>query len=179
MLRREEDANFIIYAFVSDMLLTLLALYMAFLARITLPFSVPLTASDIEFGPALYVTVAAIWTLVFFLLNVYDTRHTLRATDELQTLLLAISLAAFVFAGVLYLSYRDLPRLLFFYFIIVDAVFLLSYRWTARLTAAVGRRSHAHAAANSGDRRRARGRGGGSAHPGRSLDGYRAGGLPG
>ena len=133
MLRRENDTNFIIYAYVSDILLTIFALYVAYVARIALPFGIDLGAGDIYFSSALYITVVAIWTLVFFLLNVYDARHTLRAVDELQTLFLAISLAAFVFAGVLYLSYRDLPRLLFIYFVIADIIFLIGYRWALRL----------------------------------------------
>jgi len=134
MLRREDDANYVIYAYLSDLALTLLALRLSYLARITLPWGVTLTAADIEFSPALYLTVVAIWTLVFFLLNGYDARHTLRAVDELQSLLLAISLAAFVFAGVLYLSYRDLPRLLFVYFIIADVTLLITYRWVLRIS---------------------------------------------
>ena len=133
MLRREDDVNFIIYEYASDLLLTLLALFIAYQARINLPFGVPLTADDINFTPAVYVTVGAIWTLVFFLFNVYDARNTLRASDEFQTLILAIGFSAFVFAGVLYLSYRDLPRLMFFYFIIADVVFLFVYRWTLRI----------------------------------------------
>ncbi len=133
MLRREDDANYVIYAYISDLVLTLLALHLAYIARITLPWGVSLTATEVAFTPALYLTVVAIWTLVFFLLNVYDARHTLRAVDELQSLLLAISLAAFVFAGVLYLSYRDLPRLVFVYFVIADIVFLVGYRWALRI----------------------------------------------
>ena len=134
MLRHDDDANFVIFAFISDLTLTLLALHLAYLARLTLPWGVTLTAADVTFTPALYLIVAAIWSLVFFLLNVYDARHTLRAVDELQSLLLAISLAAFVFAGVLYLSYRDLPRLLFVYFVIADMTFLVGYRWVMRLS---------------------------------------------
>jgi len=134
MLRREDDANYVIYAYISDLFLTLLALNLAYIARTTLPWGATLTAADIQFTPALYLTVIAIWTLVFFLLNAYDARHTLRAVDELQSLLLAISLSAFVFAGVLYLSYRDLPRLLFIYFIIADVVFLVGYRWALRIS---------------------------------------------
>ncbi len=134
MLRHEEDANYIIYAYVSDIVLTLLALYLAYLGRVSLPYGRPLTPELVQFAPALYVTVAAIWTLVFFLLNVYDAQHTLRAADELQSLVLAVSMAAFVFAGVLYLSYRELPRLLFIYFVLADVAFLIGYRWTLRLT---------------------------------------------
>ncbi len=133
MLRREEDANYIIFAYLSDMALTLLALFVAYQARLQWPLGIPLTEKDITIDAGLYVTVVVIWTAVFFLINVYDARNTLRAADELRTLSLAISLAAFVFAGALYLSYRDTPRLMFIYFILAEFVFLVGYRWTMRL----------------------------------------------
>ena len=133
MLRREEDANYIIFAYFSDMALTLVALFIAYQARVHWPFGVPLTQGDIAIDFGLYSTVVVIWSMVFFLINVYDARSTLRAADELRTLVLAISLAALVFAGVLYLSYRDTPRLMFIYFILADFAFLVGYRWTMRL----------------------------------------------
>ena len=133
MLRREDDANFVIYEYLSDITLTLLALHLAYLGRLYLPYGASLTPEEIRFVPALYVTVAAIWTLVAFLLNVYDARHSLRAVDQLQALLLSVGLSAFIFAGVLYLSYRDLPRLLFVYYVIGTFVLLLLYRWALRL----------------------------------------------
>ncbi len=133
MLRREEDANFIIFAYLSDVGLTLLALFVAYQARLQLPLGVPLTQDNIFLDVGLFVTVVVIWSMVFFLLHVYDARHTLRAADELRTLTLAIGLAAFVFAGVLYISYRDTPRLMFIYFILADFIFLVGYRWTMRL----------------------------------------------
>ncbi|NUQ38948.1 MAG: sugar transferase [Caldilineales bacterium] len=133
MLRREDDANFVLFIYLSDVILTVMMLYLAYQARILLPFGVSLTAQDIEFTPALLVTVAAIWTLVSFLFGAYDANHTLRAADELQTLLLTIGFSAFVFAGVLYMSYRDLPRLLFIYFVIAQGAALVLCRWTLRL----------------------------------------------
>ncbi len=133
MLRREEDANYIIFAYLSDMALTLLAFFTAYQARVSLPLGVTLGRGDIANEPGLYITIIVIWSMVFFLLGVYDARNTLRAGDEFQTLTLAISLAAFVFAGALYLSYRNTPRLMFIYFILTDFVFLVGYRWTMRL----------------------------------------------
>ncbi len=133
MFRHQEDANFVIFEYVSDILLTCAALYVAYWARTFLPYGKPITQDTLHFTPALYITVTAIWTIVFFLVNVYDAHHTLRAIDEMQSLLLAIALSAFVFAGVLYLSYRDLSRLLFFYFVAADFVFLIGYRWSLRM----------------------------------------------
>ena len=133
MLRREEDANYIIFAYLSDVALTLLALFVALQARVHWRFGVTLTSQDIFTDPGLYITVGIIWTLVFFLLRVYDARATLRARDEFRMLTLAISLSAFVFAGALYLSYRNTPRLMFIYFIMADFAFLLGYRWVMRL----------------------------------------------
>ncbi len=133
MFRHQEDANFVIFEYVSDIFLTCVALYLAYLARSFLPYGKTITPVTLHFTPALYITVAAIWTIVFFMLNVYDARHTLRAVDELQSLLLAIALSVFVFAGVLYVSYRDLSRLLFFYFVVADFIFLIGYRWSLRM----------------------------------------------
>ncbi len=134
MLRREEDANYIIFAYLSDMALTLLALFVAYRARLALPFGVHLTEQDIYIDAGLYITVVVVWSMVFLLFRVYDARNTLRAADELRTLALAISMAAFVFAGVLYISYRDTPRRMFLYFILTDFLFLIGYRWVMRLS---------------------------------------------
>ena len=133
MLRREEDANYIIYAYLSDVILTLLALFVALQARVHLRFGTSLKISDILTDAGLYATAVVVWTIVFFLVRVYDARTTLRAEDEFRTLTLAISLAAFIFAGMLYLSYRDTPRLMFLYFILADFIFLIGYRWVMRL----------------------------------------------
>ncbi len=129
MQRRAEDINYIIFTYIGDIALTLLAFFVAYQARILLPYGVrPLTSAEIDTPPGLYLLVVVIWTAVFWGMKVYEPRSALRTPDELKTLIPAIGLAAFVFAGVLYLSYRDTPRMMFIYFVITDFIFLTGYR---------------------------------------------------
>jgi len=129
MQYRAEDVNYIIFTYISDIALTLLAFFVAYQARILLPYGVrPLTAEEIETPLGLYLLVVIIWTAVFWGMKVYEPRSALRTPEELKTLIPAIGLAAFVFAGALYLSYRDTPRMMFIYFVISDFIFLTGYR---------------------------------------------------
>jgi len=134
MLHREEDADYIIFIYLSDILLTLIAFFVAYQVRVILPYGVrPLTYAEIDMPVALYVLVASIWTGTFWWLKVYDSHNILHYPRELEKLISAIGLAAFIFAGVLYLSYRNTPRLMFVYFILLDAIFLVGYRGIIRL----------------------------------------------
>jgi len=129
MLRREEDANYIILVYASDIALTLAAFFAAYQARLTLPYGVrPLTPEEIDMPVGLYLLIIVIWTGTFWGLKVYDSHTILNFSSELRKLIPTIGLAAFVFAGVLYLSYRNTPRLMFIYFVLLDTLFLVGYR---------------------------------------------------
>ncbi|MEA3341400.1 MAG: exopolysaccharide biosynthesis polyprenyl glycosylphosphotransferase, partial [Chloroflexota bacterium] len=65
-------------------------------------------------------------------LSVYDPRRTYKAVDEFQNVFVAVTLAVLVFAGFLYLSYRDVSRLLFITFALLDLGSLLTWRALAR-----------------------------------------------
>jgi exopolysaccharide biosynthesis polyprenyl glycosylphosphotransferase len=75
-----------------------------------------------------YLLVILIWLSVFLLLSVYDPKRNLRFIDELQSVFTAVLVGTFVFAGALYLSFRDVPRLLFIYFFWIDLALLVSWR---------------------------------------------------
>jgi exopolysaccharide biosynthesis polyprenyl glycosylphosphotransferase len=81
----------------------------------------------------LYVIFPLIWITVMLLVSAYDGRRNLRAVDEFGSVTLACFLAAISTAGVLYLTYRDVSRLLFVSFIIIAYAALLSWRVMARL----------------------------------------------
>ena len=112
---------------VADMGLTALALHLARLLRLALPFGVALEG-PLAFGPWFYLLVPAIWALAFLALRVYDPGRTLRYLSDVQALWSAVTWAALVFAGVAYLFFREFSRLLFFYFYLLDLVFLLAWR---------------------------------------------------
>ncbi|MCX7682590.1 MAG: sugar transferase [Anaerolineae bacterium] len=116
-----------LFLLTSDALLTALALHLAKLLRLTLPFGVHLDG-PLAFGPWLYVFVPALWMLVFLSQRLYDTRRVLRYLEDVESVWSAVTYATLVFAGVAYLFFREFSRLLFFYFYVLDLLFLLGWR---------------------------------------------------
>lgn len=112
----------------SDLVLTAGALYLASLARLALPWGVALWPRAVRLNVQVYVLVLAIWLSVFLLLSVYDPKRNVRFADELRSVFVAVLVGTLVFAGALYFSYRDVPRLLFLYFFCIDLALLLGWR---------------------------------------------------
>lgn len=96
-----------------------------------LPFAEELQRAFVP--PILYPVFASIWIGLFFLLAVYDGRRNLYVVDEFTSLTLASGLAAISLAGLLYLSYRDVSRVLFLVFVIIAYASLLGWRLVARI----------------------------------------------
>jgi exopolysaccharide biosynthesis polyprenyl glycosylphosphotransferase len=119
--------GFAIFLCISDLALTAVALWMASVARVTLPWGATLWRG-VQLNVQVYVLVLLVWLSVFLLLSVYDPKKNLRLADELQMVLTAVPVSTLVFAGTLYLSYRDVPRLLFLYFFAIDLALLLCWR---------------------------------------------------
>jgi exopolysaccharide biosynthesis polyprenyl glycosylphosphotransferase len=121
---------------VADLLLTALALSLAKLLRLTLPFGIYLE-DPLDFGPWFYLLVPAIWALAFVALRVYDPTRALRYLDDAQAVWSAVTWATLVFAGVAYFFFREFSRFLFVYFYLLDLVFLIGWRvilrWLLRM----------------------------------------------
>ncbi len=119
-----------------DLGLTALALHLAKILRLTLPFGVYLD-EPLAFGPGFYLLVPGLWGLAFFTLRVYDPARALRYLDDAQAVWSAVTWATLVFAGVAYLFFREFSRFLFFYFYLLDLGFLIGWRmilrWLLRL----------------------------------------------
>lgn len=142
-MRRKNGTNYILYLMVSDLSLTLIALFLATQFRLYLPFGQPLSPRLVQLPVGVYALAFAIWAVVFLLLSVYDDRKNLRAVDEFQRLVVAIGFSVLVLAGALYLTYREVSRLLFGYFALLDAGMLLGFRVLLRLAIRLaGERRH-------------------------------------
>ncbi|MGH2536153.1 MAG: sugar transferase [Candidatus Promineifilaceae bacterium] len=114
--------------------LTLVALLIAIRLRPhfpDLPFVIPV--GKVYFPSILFAIVPALWLFVFLLASVYDPRRTFKAVDEYQALFIGTGLAALVFAGLLYLFFRDVSRWLFISFVALDILLLVAWRAVARL----------------------------------------------
>jgi exopolysaccharide biosynthesis polyprenyl glycosylphosphotransferase len=112
---------------VADLGLTALALHLARVLRLTLPFGISLD-EPLAFGPGFYLLVPAIWALSFLGLRVYSPARALHYLDDVQAVWSAVTWATLVFAGVAYFLFREFSRVLFFYFYLLDLAFLLSWR---------------------------------------------------
>lgn len=110
-----------------DMALTVLALYLGRLLRLTLPFGVDLN-EPLRFGPWFYGMVPLVWLAVFIALRVYSPGRALRYSTDLQSLWGAVTMAVLVFTGIAYLFFREFSRLLLFYFYLLDLCFLTLWR---------------------------------------------------
>ncbi|MBI3978827.1 MAG: sugar transferase [Chloroflexi bacterium] len=115
-----------------DLLLTLASLAAAEQIRRWLDVGAEIAPEMSLLHPILFLMVGFIWTAIFFAFPIYGRRQLTRFRYEIRTLLAATGTATLVFAGALYLSFRDLPRLLFIYFFIVDASALVLARVVRR-----------------------------------------------
>jgi len=76
----------------------------------------------------LYPIIAGVWISIMLLLSVYDGRRNLYIVDELTNLTLASLLAGVSIAGMLYLTYRDISRLLFLFFVFSSYFLIVLWR---------------------------------------------------
>lgn len=124
-----------------DLALTAVTLHLAKFLRLNLPIGIYLD-EPLKFGPWFYVLVPGIWGLAFLGLRVYDPARGLRYLDDVQAVWSAVTWASLVFAGVAYLFFREFSRLMFFYFYVLDLLFLLGWRWVLRRLMQMGLGAH-------------------------------------
>lgn len=129
-MTQRRKVNYVIILCLMDIALTLVALYLATWARYLIPWGVRLTWQLVVLPWPVYPMTFVIWPVVLFLASAYDVRphaHR-RLSADIGSLILGIGLALLTLAGVLYFSYRLVPRRLFFYFGIVDFSLLTMVR---------------------------------------------------
>jgi len=108
-----------------DLLVTLLCLKIASALRLNLDIGLDVTEQTVELPLALYGAVVVIWLVVFLLLTPQRSLFTRSLLEAVGRLLIAVTLSLASFAGLLYLSFRDVSRLQFFYFAALNLTGLL------------------------------------------------------
>lgn len=131
---RRFSSNFALLSIALDAGITSLGLHLAVWLR---PFFSPLEvvkdlSGPIELPAGVYFVFPLVWVLVNLLFSVYDGRRNLRVSDEYGSLTLAAMLASVTMAGVLYLTYRDISRLLFLTFVLLAWMMMLIWRTAVR-----------------------------------------------
>ena len=134
---RRFSINYVLLSILLDLFLTAFALRVAVFLRPNLPplpFLVEIPRTNLlDTQPSHYLIVAVLWVFVFLLSSVYDPKRNYRVVDEFQTVSLSIGFAALLYAGLLYLGFRDFSRWLLVTFVLVNWVFLLGWRTITRL----------------------------------------------
>lgn len=134
MLRRF-SINFAIFSMLLDALWVVVGLKVAvvirpFLDRI--PYIKPIP-EQVNLPAGIFIGFPLIWVGIFSAFAIYDGRKYLHAADEYAMLTLASVIASISMAGILYLSYRQISRALFFTFVFFVYLLFLSWRGIARL----------------------------------------------
>ena len=123
--------HLIIILILADALATQIALFAADYARRVIPLGRLLDASNTYLNPIIHLMVAAVYLSTFLALHVYDIQRDTRPMGDPASLLRAVGVATFVFAGMLYFSFRDFPRLAVIYFLIFELALMVGIRFIA------------------------------------------------
>ncbi|MFC1997593.1 sugar transferase [Chloroflexota bacterium] len=132
---RRFSINFTIFSMALDCVIIALSLTTANFVRPYLnnmPFAADIAKPSIPI--LLYPIFVIVWVSIYFLLAVYDGRRNYYVVDELTNVSIGTLLAGVSLAGLLYLSYRDVSRLLFIFFVIQTYFAVVFWRLIARLT---------------------------------------------
>ncbi len=137
---RRFSVNFALFSMGLDAVLAGFALAVATYIRPYLSvFSFPAEYPEfIQIPLLLYVIFPVSWVAMLLLFSVYDGRRNIYMIDEFISLTLGSFLAGGAMAGALYLSYRDVSRLLFLVFLLLGYLSLLSWRMVARFSNQIG-----------------------------------------
>ena len=124
-----------------DVGLTWMALLLADVIRRAIPFGRDIGPGTIYLTPAIFLMAGLMWCISFTFFDVHGAAHR-RPLDEVRVVVSAISVAALLFIGGIYLTRtRDFSRLLVAYFVALDVILLLGFRWIYRVGAALSRES--------------------------------------
>ena len=119
--------------FIFDLLLIPLGLAIASWLRVILPFGQELHPSATNLPLLVYLVATLCWSISLVLNGAYDPQRVLRWYNEATRVILAGLLATGLMAGFLYLTFRDISRLQFGYFLFITLFLLLGYRALLRI----------------------------------------------
>jgi FlaA1/EpsC-like NDP-sugar epimerase len=135
MLKRFSTNHAILCIFL-DAVFTALSLRLAFVLR-PMMSGLNVMIKDIqtpkEIGIYAYVLLPIMWVLVFMARDQYNPEKNLRVVDEVSGVFLSSIIAAIVLAGTLYLSDREISRVLFLTFVALATAFALLHRIIYRI----------------------------------------------
>jgi len=125
---RRRDIDYMVGLLLADLTLVLIALYLASLARLTLSYGARLTESWVKLPVPVYIMAAVVWLALSAALAIYTPSPPCNRLEEIKAVMKAVLFSNMTFAGLLYMSYRSVPRLLFLYSAILQLILLIGVR---------------------------------------------------
>jgi exopolysaccharide biosynthesis polyprenyl glycosylphosphotransferase len=132
---RRFSVDFTLFSIFLDTSLVVISLALATVVRPllnNLPFIKEMFGGQ-AFPSSLYLVFPFIWVFLLLISSVYNQGRNLRFIDELAALLLGSLLAGVALAGVLYFSFRNFSRALFFCFFIITFSTTVGWRILVQL----------------------------------------------
>ena len=132
-MKQRITTNLDVLVMLGSVLITEVMLVAAMALRERLPFGRTLEEGANQIPPMLYVVVGGIW---FAMQMIFSTPRLVRngqLIEGLWRLVAAVALASLTFAGALFLSYRQVSRLYFISFVVLDLLALLLFYGMMRL----------------------------------------------
>jgi hypothetical protein len=114
-----------IQLFILDLVLSPIGLYIASHLRNLLPYGKAMPPEAAFLPWPVYLMAMACWSVALILNGAYDPQRVLRWFNEALRVTYAAFLATGLFAGGLYLTYRETSRLQFLYFLFINLFLLL------------------------------------------------------
>jgi len=132
---RSQVSRLSLQLFVLDLLFTPVGLFLAARLRSWLPFGRggPLPEELVGLPWFVYLLAVACWCSGLVMSTAYDPQRVLRWYNEAVRVILGGSVGTVLMAGGLFIAYREMSRLQFVYFFVINLVLLLGHRAAFRV----------------------------------------------
>lgn len=115
-----------------DLVLTMLCLYLASRFRLHLDIGKDIGWQNVQLPWSVYLVVWAIWFVIFLIFAPQRAIFSRSLVEAIGRLFATIGLSALSLAGLLYLTFREVSRLQFVYFIVINLIALLLFHLVLR-----------------------------------------------
>jgi hypothetical protein len=114
---RRFGPNYMLMLYLLDLGCSQIALWVAHHLRLVLPLSSVVPERGADVPAPVHQFVLAVFAIILPMTSLYDSRRVFRAAHEAVRAFSGVILSSLILAGVLYVTYRDVSRLVFLYFV--------------------------------------------------------------
>jgi exopolysaccharide biosynthesis polyprenyl glycosylphosphotransferase len=101
-----------------------------------LPIGTPISQAETNMPVLVYVLMVLIFGMILPMAHLYDWRRIYRPINEMERVVLGAMTSSAALSGTLFLTYREVSRIVFLYFVVVAVLLLLAYRAALRMLVA-------------------------------------------